>query len=626
MPKKKTYTSDDIQVLSDKEHVRLRTQIYLGNMHTTTYDVPIFTNKSFNIQPERFVPAVYKSIGEILDNCIDEFAQNENPKSILRITADPEQGEYTIADNGRGVPIDVHETGNYTPEVVFGSLRSGRNFKNEKDAGVIGQNGVGSSVVNFCSSKFNVRIVRDKKVYTQNFRDGAEFITTPKITKTTTTKTGTEIHFKLDGNVFSDVSIPEEMMHSRAIEIAFNNPSVTVEYNKHKYNFKKGFEDVVKTLSKDYYCFKSDTMEFYVVFDVPVGVDEQVFTWVNSSLLFDGGLCNTQFLNAFYDNTIKHLETAAKKQKCEVTKNDVRKNLLVFGILKIKDPEYDAQSKTRLTGPNLRKEMAELVANNWTAFARKNKQWLNVVLERANDRHHLNENKKATKELAKQIKKKVPGLVDANSKNRFECQLLITEGLSAASMITDVRDPKTIGSFPLTGKLNNVYGSTVAQVQKMGKLTNLLAAIGLIPGQKANRSLMRFGRVTIATDADPDGGDIFTLLVNLFYQFWPELFDPEYEPVIYRLVAPNVCAVKGNKRVHFANRESYEKVKSKYKGWEIHYYKGLGSMEREDWEMVLSNEDCYIPILDDGNMTNTLELLFGPDSNARKEWLQYTEE
>ena len=259
----------------------------------------------------------------------------------------------------------------------------------------------------------------------------------------------------------------------------------------------------------------------------------------------------------------------------------------------------------------------------WTSFARKNKTWFAEVLDRAIIRHHATANKKAVRDHTKNLAKKVAGLVDATSKDRSQCQILITEGDSAASMITQARDPRTTASLPLSGKVNNVYGSTVAQLLGMGKITDLLTSIGLVPGQRALRYDLRYSKIVIATDADVDGGDIFTLLINLFYQFWPELFDPDYEPIVYRLIAPNVCLVKGKKRVHFATRTEYDKAKNKYKGWTVNYYKGLGSMVGDDWEMILSGEtDTFIPITDDGQFKETMKLLFGPSADARKEWLQ----
>jgi DNA gyrase/topoisomerase IV subunit B len=621
--KTRKYEADDIQVLSDIEHVRLRTNVYLGNTNSTQYEIPSFLNGNFSINTVEFIPAVYKAVNEIIDNSIDEFAQIDIPNKHLVIEATPVLGSYTISDNGRGIPIDKHSSGKHTPEIALGSLRSGRNFSGSRDVGVIGMNGVGSACTNYCSVEFSVDVQRDGKRYRQTFSGGATQVSKPNIKTTHSNKTGTSVSFQLDGSVFQDVSLPEELMENRALEIALTNPGVTCEYNGKKFKFKKGFDDVVRKISSKYFNFEADGIEFYVIFDVHDGIDEKIYSWVNSSLLFDGGICNTQFLNAFYDKTTRHLTAAAKKQKCEVTKNDVRKNLLVLGNMRISNPEYDAQSKTRLTGPNLRKEFADLIDQQWSSFSRKNKDWLNEVLERAIVRHHSNANTKAVKEHQKNLKKKVPGLVDATSKHRFECQLLITEGLSAAASITEARDPKTTASLPLTGKINNVHGATVAQVLNMGKITDLLTAIGLIPGQKAVRSTLRYGQIIIATDADYDGGDIFTLLINLFYTYWPELFDSGYEPIIYRLVAPNVCAVKGNKRVHFATRDQYERVKEKYKGWAISYYKGLGSMVKADWDMILSGEtDTLIPITNDGEMKETLSLLFGPDANARKDWLQ----
>jgi len=212
MVRKKTgYDADDIKVLTDREHVRLRTQVYLGNTTMTAYEVPSFIDNSFTIKEVEFIPAVYKAVGEIIDNSIDEFAKTFSLFHHINIKANPV----------------LHE-----------------------------------------------------------------------------------------------------------------------------------------------------------------GIDEKVFTWVNSSLLFDGGICNTQFLNAFYDAVGSHLVSSAKRAKCKITKNDIKQNLLVIGNLRLSNPEYDAQSKTRLTGPNLRKEMSNVISSTWATFTRRNKDWLNEVLERSIIRHH----------------------------------------------------------------------------------------------------------------------------------------------------------------------------------------------------------------------------------------------
>lgn len=622
---KKNYTAEDIQVLDDRSHCRLRTQMYLGNLQPTTFKVPVFLNDSFEIKEFTFIPAVFKAVGEIFDNSIDEFSQTKKANKTLKIVAEPEEGKFSISDTGRGIPIDPHPTikGKYTPEVALTNFRAGRNFKSEKEIGVIGQNGIGAAACVFCSSDFKVTIHRDGKRYTQQFENGAETIHKPKIAPVKSADTGTDVSFTLDSTVFNNISLPNDLIHNRALEIAFNNPGVCVSYNGNKYKYKNGFKELVKNISSDHFCFSSDTMDIYVVFDKVESTDEQMFTWVNSSLLFDGGLCNTQFLNAFYDKVTDQLAGAAKKEKSEVTKNDIRQNLLILASLKVANPEYDAQSKTRLTGPNLRKELLELIDANWSAFVRKSKPWLETVLSRAVERHHYDANKKALKDHQKSLKKRVAKLTDATSTNRSNCQLLITEGDSAASSITEVRDPKTTAILPLMGKINNVYGMTIAQLLQMGKITDLLSVIGLVPGKKVVRSELRYGKIIIATDSDNDGDDIMSLLVNLFYQFWPDLFDPAYPPMVFRLIAPNVVVSKGQKRVHFSSRQQYEKEKNKYKGWGVEYMKGLGSLTIEDWEMVLLNGTGEVlPFTHDTQMPSTLTLLFGPDSGPRKEWLQ----
>jgi DNA topoisomerase-2 len=626
MSKKQAYTSEDVVVLTDREHVRLRTQVYLGNTHPAEYTIPLLANDSLTTRDVVFIPAVLKALNEILDNSLDEFAHVNSKVKLLKLDASPSTGKYTISDNGRGIPIDLHSTGKHTPEVALSQLKSGRNFTDEKEVGVIGQNGVGSACTNYCSTSFEVNIHRDKKRYYQKFIDGAAKASKPKITSDATAKTGTEIALQLDPVVFADISLPDELVRNRAIEIALTNPDITVEYNGEKFRFRKGFVDYINRIADnaDYWTFSINQphiqAEFFVIPEAFDDDTERMFTWVNSSYLYDGGKCNTQFFNAFFDRMVSTLEPAAKKNKCKITRSDVKSGVAVFANIKIQNPEYDSQSKTRLTGPDLRNEITSMLDADWKAFTKRHDEWINHIIERTIVQVHTKENKQAVKDHQK--RKQIDGLLDAVGKDRSKCQLLVTEGDSAKSQISEARDPTTTAAFALRGKINNVYGCTPAQALRMGKIGDLLAAIGLTPGKRAVRSDLNYGRVVISTDADYDGDDIFTLLTNLLFQYWPELFDPAYEPFVFRLVAPNVCLVKGSTRLHFPRRAEYEHVKNKYKGYEVRYYKGLGSMPKADWEMILSGKtDTLIPITDDGEMGNTLKLLFSNDVDARKEWL-----
>lgn len=618
-----TYTEKDIQVLTDREHVRLRTAVYFGNMSHEAFVMPVFGENVIDLQHISFIPSVFKGLTEVIDNSCDEFSQINTKNKTLIIKASPSEGKYSIEDNGRGVPIGIHSEGQYTPQIVFGSLRSGRNFKDGKAAGTIGCNGVGSSCTCFTSSEFHVEIHREGRRYTQSFLNGAEKITSPIIENTyDPKKSGTKISFTLDNAVFKDVSLPDVLVRNRALEIALTNPKTRVIYNDEEFYYEKGFEEYVDKLSKSYFKFNSSIGEIYLISNMSQSSEEQFYSWVNSNFLFGGGSINTQFINAFTSKVVDHLSKEAKKLKCEVTKNDVRPGLFLLGNFKISDPQYDSQSKTRLTGPVLRKEVTECIDTQWKSFVKSNKEWLQNVLDRAVLRCKQENNKKAVKSLQKASSKKIPGLLDATSRIRSECNLMITEGLSACSQACEVRNPKTLGSYPLTGKINNVYGSSIAECLQMGKLTDLLAAIGLVPGEKAIRSNLRYSKIIIASDADMDGSSIMALLVNLFYQFWPELFDPNYEPFIHRLIAPNIVVSKNKDRKHFTSRAAYEQHKDKYKGWTVEYMKGLGSLHKVDWKLMMDNlDDFLLPFQDDGKLKETLTLIFGPDTDNRKKWL-----
>lgn len=633
------YTSKDIEILSDRDYVRARTSIYLGNTNVETRTYPLLSADTLTEREFTFVPAALKAVFEIIDNCVDEFRHINIPNKTLTIQADCVNGKYVISDNGRGIPIDVHKSGKHTPEAALASLKAGRNFVKGKQKGVMGQNGVGAACVNYCSTAFQVDIIRDGKHYSQTFKDGCSVIDEPVIKKTKSKSTGTTITFTLDPAVFGSVALPDELIRNRAIEIAATNPGTTVTFQGEKYMFVNGMSDVIDRLTTG--CttkpvkFKLDSTakaegEFYVVVNNAPASSERIYTWVNSSLLTNGGICNTQFFNALSSKITDYVNKKNKTQDDPVNAAAyIKQHITVLAYLNVSDPDYDSQAKTRLTGPNIRRELDAMIEQQWGSVQSKLTNWMSNIAATILASQAIHDNEKAVDEFDKQqakvarARKPIEGLLDANSKDRSKCSLLITEGLSAKSQICAVRDPNTIAAFALTGKINNVHGCTPAQLLKMGKLADLLMCIGLTPSKAADRTKIRYGKLVIATDADYDGGDIFALLVNLFFQFWPELFDSNSAPVVYRLVAPNVCAVKGSKRVHFATRDEYEAVASKYKGYQINYFKGLGSMSKQDWEICLQNVTAWIPITNDhGKMKEVLDLLFGSDSTSRKQWLQ----
>jgi DNA gyrase subunit B len=453
----KNYSADDIKVLSDREHVRLRTAIYLGSTEETSYEVPIFEKDDIKIKQKFFIPALYKSINEIADNGIDELTQLKKKDKKLGLSHDTIHNRYKVCDNGRGVPIDMHtQTNRYTPETVFTELRSGRNFDDDaKDSGVIGTNGVGSSCVAMLAEEFQVQIKRDGKFYEQMYKEGTNSIDEPAINTYKGRDTGTCIDFKFDTSLpqFATTKVDPEIVQNRAIEIALNNPELEVSYSRKQldedgeeeqisehYHFKGGLGEYVKHVSDRFFEFKYEHAEFtakyYIILDKYQGIDEKVFVYVNSSLLFEGGTAAHMFFNTFFTAVNDGLKREVKKRKIDLNKNDVRQNMLVIADVKMKNPRYDNQSKTRLISQEIKKHIDKMVGDQVGKFLSSNKDWIEEVLDRAEFRQRIADMAEVKKRQKKK-KGKLAKLIDCYSKDRSQCSIAFSEGdcLDATTLI-----------------------------------------------------------------------------------------------------------------------------------------------------------------------------------------------
>ncbi len=444
----KDYSAKDIQVLSDRDHVRLRTAIYLGSTEATTYEVPIFEKDDISIKQNEFIPALYKAFNEIADNAIDELTQLKKKDKKVAVVHDVIKNRYRIGDNGRGVPIDVHpQTGRHTPETVFTELRSGRNFDDAaKDSGVIGTNGVGSSCVAMLSEEFIVSIKRDGKFYEQMYKNGTATIDEPSINVYNGKETGTTIEFKFDTTLkqFATTKVDPELINNRVIEIALNNPEIELSYVRkqlddsgdeeqlsEEYHFKGGMGEYIKSVSDSFFEFKYDDPEFtaryYVILDKYQGIDEKVFVYVNSSLLFEGGTAAHMFFNTFFTSIADKLKSEAKKRNLELNKNDVRQNLMVLADVKMKNPRYDNQSKTRLISQEIKRHIEKMVGDQIGKFLSTHKEWVDEVLSRAEFRQRIADMAEVKKNQKKK-KGKLAKLIDCYSKDRSICSIAFSEG------------------------------------------------------------------------------------------------------------------------------------------------------------------------------------------------------
>lgn len=616
--------TDNIKKLTEYQHTRLRTEMYFGSRVPHTQLIVVYDEQYKPQYKEMtWVPALYTTFREILDNALDEVVGHGYGDRI-DIEYDSSNFLFSITDNGRGIPIDWDDEEKcHKATLALAHARAGRNFDDR--GSVAGVNGLGGAGCNFCSEWFNIEIHRDGQKFKQEFsEDGADctelIINQPQITKITSSKTGTKIEFKLSNKVFPEMILPEEFVRSRLVDISISNPSLKLYFNGNRVKAP----DMKHILGDKHFSFDivdGDYInKFYIKYDFDMA-DEVIHSTVNNIPAFNGGSNIDGFRKSFYKTLISELSKESKKRKLTPNNSDIQKDFLILSYTQMKSPDFDSQSKTRLINEEPEKIVRKYFEDGevYKKIIKKYPDWIGMIYERCAERTHkkdLDEINKLSKKLAKA---KVPKLRDASSRIRENCILFIMEGDSAAAGMTEVRNPDIHASLPLRGKVMNVSGMAPKDVLANKELADIMNSIGLVIGQKADRKNLRYGKIYIAHDADEDGKNIGALLINFFYSFWPELFSGD--PYIFVFETPFIIGTKGKERKYWysSNYESFNA--DEYKGFHFTRAKGLGTLEKEDWKISINNPEL-IPIIDDGNLGETLDKIFNPTrADDRKDWM-----
>lgn len=621
--------TDNIQKLSDYNHVRLRTEMYFGSRTIHTQSVILYDEQGNPYLEEiSWVPALYTTFREIFDNALDEVIGHGFGNRI-DITYDEETKEFSVSDNGRGIPIDWDPIERlHKATLVLTHARAGRNF-GEREF-VAGTNGIGGSGVVFCSEYFHVEILRDNKKFTQEFSEGNAVIddlivSKPVIKDLKSTKTGTFVKWKLSKEVFKEMILPEVFLKSRVFEIAAINPHIQFYYNSERIKVKP---NTTMTLfnKKEHISLNIKGEGFNSKFILlPSYFNETDFSHsiVNNIPAFNGGNHIDQFKRQFFSQLLVALERESKKRKLQPTRADLIEGLFIYNITEIKAPNFDSQSKTRLINDEPVQIIKEFLNDEkiYKEIIKKNRNWIEEIYKRCSERtmkKEIDDIQKATKKITK---RKVPKLMEASSNNRKECILFLAEGDSAIAGMAAVRNPKIHAGLPLRGKVLNVNGESPKKVLENIELVNIMTVLNLKIGEKATKESLRYGKIYLATDADPDGANIAALLINFFYSYWPELFDKNSEPTVYIFLTPFIIAEKGKERRYWYNYNYNEFNPNDWKGWTITRAKGLGSLTTEDWKHSLKNPEAY-PIIDDGKIKESLDLIFNNNrADDRKVWI-----
>lgn len=621
--------TENIQKLTDYQHHRLRTEMYLGSRSPHTQTIVNWDGKALQPIEMTWTPAVYCAFREIMDNALDEVVGHGHGGRI-DISYTPKTMEFMVSDDGRGIPIDWDEgEGMHKATLALTQARAGRNFGKREE--VRGTNGIGASTVVSCSEYFSIDITRDGKRFQQQFREGnAAFdeldVREPKISRNSG-KSGTTVTFKLSGTVFKKAQLPLDFVRARVTEIAANHPRVKFYFNGDRVSVKpsinKTFFDgrrVIEIAVRD----KNFKSTYYLVPNFSADGGEHVHTTVNDIPAFNGGQHIDTFKRLFYGGLIRALERESKRRSLTPNRSDIADGLLIYNVTVMHAPNFDSQSKTRLINDNVDGFIKSVLEdeNTFKSIIKGNKEWIDEIYARCAARTQKKDDAELAKQARKMMRTKVPKLLDANGKDRTKCILLITEGDSAKTMVSAVRDPEVHGALPLRGKILNVRGEAPKSLLENQILMDLMTSIGCALGQRADRSDLRYGKVYLAADQDPDGANITALLVNFFYLHWPELFDAKQDPFFYAMQTPFIIQEKGKSR-HYWYADDYHKYNpDDWKGApKPTRAKGLGSLEEEDWRHSLSSPKL-IPIIDDGRLADALQLIFDPKgADARKEWI-----
>jgi len=607
--------------LSAFNQIRRRTEMYFGSRDAHTQQVLRY-HPRLHIAETTWVPAVFTAFRELVDNALDEVITHGHGNRI-DVTYDPATMTISVSDNGRGMPIEwSNEHQNYAATVLLSEMNSGRNFA-DKRGEARGLNGIGAKGVNYCSEWFKVAVTRGKQHFEQNFHEGEELIVEkPIITAVTTRRTGTTVHCKLSATVFADRRLPNDFIADRMTEIALCYPKLYLTYNGEKVTVGNIFGDLIPIIcTVDQAEFKA---KFYLVPDFLADGEFQ-FSLVNAIPLFNGGTHLDAFRRGFPTGLLTALERESKRRKLSPNRADIMNGTLIYAILDMAAPSFDSQSKSRLINEQAAVHVRKMLEADdfFSNIIKNNPFWIDAIFARCAERTQAKDNRDVKKQGKKNLRQKVEDLEDACASDRSKCTLMLCEGKSAVAGCAEARDANFFGALPLRGKILNVFNESHKTILENDALSKVMRSIGLVPGERANRYTLRYGRVFFACDADEDGKSIVALLINFFYTCWPELFDKDKAAFFHVFDTPLIIAMKGKQRRYWYNDNYSDFNSEKFKSWEIIRAKGLAALTRDDWRHVL-HQPKLIPIIDDGKLKPALDLIFSQQKGAadrRKEWI-----
>lgn len=629
MAKKNTYDASSISVLEGLEAVRKRPGMYIGSV----------SRKGLN-----------HLIYEIVDNAVDEHLAGYCDHIQVLLEKD---GSCTVIDNGRGIPVGMHEKGMSAERLVFTTLHAGGKFDNESYKTSGGLHGVGSSVVNALSTYMDVKVSVDGYVHHDHFERGIPTIELedgllPKLGRTK--ETGTCVNFLPDPEIFEVTKFAGEEVKSRLHETAYLNPKLTIHFEDRRqaetesieYHEPEGIIGFVRDLNRKketlhepvYFSGESGGITVEAVFQYVNEFHENVLGFCNNIYNAEGGTHLTGFKSMFttvMNNYARELGIL-KEKDANFTGADIRNGMTAVISIKHPAPRFEGQTKTKLDNQDAAKAASKVTGDEITLYFDRNLDDLKTVLSCAERSAKIRKTEERTKTnlLTKQKYSFDSNgkLANCLKKDPKQCEIFIVEGDSAGGSAKTARNRDYQAILPIRGKILNVEKATIDKVLANAEIKTMINAFGCGfsegYGNDFDITKLRYDKIVIMADADVDGAHISTLLLTLFYRFMPELI---YEGHVYIAMPPLYKAIPAKgKEEYLYDDKALEKYRKTHKGaFTLQRYKGLGEMDAQQlWETTLDPETRILKRveIEDARMASEVtEVLMGTDVPPRKAFI-----
>ena len=623
MNNNQVYDENQIQVLEGLEAVRKRPGMYIGSTS---------------------LRGLHHLVYEIVDNSIDEalagFCKN------IKVTIHKDNS-ITVEDDGRGMPVGIHPKLQIpTIEVIMTVLHAGGKFGGGGYKVAGGLHGVGASVVNALSELCDVEVKRDGYVWTESFSRGK--VTTEFKQVGTTQDHGTKIHFKPDHEIFDELDFDYDTLSQRLRELAFLNKGIRIilkderDDKEHEFYYEGGIKSFVEYLNRNkgkihnepiYIDGTKDDCVVEIALQYNDTYNENLFSFANNIDTVEGGT----HLVGFKSSLTRVLNDYAKRYGFlkENDKNlsgeDVREGLTAVISVKITDPQFEGQTKTKLGNSEVRGIVESITTETISSFLEENPSVSKSIIEKALSASRAREAAKKARELTRRKSvlesTSLPGkLADCSSKNPEECEIYIVEGDSAGGSAKQGRDRKFQAILPLRGKIMNIEKQRLDKILNSEQIKAMITAFGGGIGKDFDVSKIRYHKMIIMTDADVDGAHIRTLLLTFFYRYMKELVEEGHvfiaQPPLYR--------VKKGKSEHYTYSDKelenlLNELGGKDNNTDIQRYKGLGEMNAEQlWDTTMNPEKrtlLQVTVEDAMAADEIFTILMGDKVEPRREFI-----